>query len=140
MGENGGDEIRCGLLDWGGVMHGNIPNCIGNGYMGAEPEVFAEHERKVVECFCDEYEKICGFRFDVDNIYMGMKIAQGAVLFGCCANIGMLLRLYKKDEWATIKGRKDKKVDENFLIRCYFVQIHLWLRMWGTKANPYEQF
>jgi hypothetical protein len=133
-------ESRCGLLDWGGVAHGNIPTCLGNGWMGSEPEVFEEHEDKLVDLFIDEYEKISGFRFDHDDLLTCIQLAQAAVFYGCCANIGMCLRIFKRDEWAKMKGRKDPKIDENFLLRCYFVQIHLWLKMWGLKCCPYNYF
>jgi len=133
-------EVKCGLLDWGGISHNTIPSCLGNGWMGAEPEVMEEHEEKLVQLFIDEYAKITGFKFDLEDLRMSMKLAQCAVYYGCCANIGMLLRIFKRDEWKTIKGRKDPKIDENFLLRCYFVQIHLWLKMWNMKISPYNFF
>mmetsp|Transcript_42499 Transcript_42499/g.95975 ORF Transcript_42499/g.95975 Transcript_42499/m.95975 type:complete len:589 (-) Transcript_42499:77-1843(-) len=133
-------EVRCGLLDWGGISHGSIPGCIGNGWIGAEPEVMEEHEEKLVTFFVDEYERTTGFRFDVQDLRMAMKLSQAAVYYGCCANIGMLLRIFKRDEWKTIKGRKDPRIDENFLLRCYFVQIHIWLKMWNLKISPYKAF
>jgi hypothetical protein len=133
-------ETQCGLLDWGGVNFNNIPTCIGNGWMGAEPEVMEEHEKKLVELFCDEYEKASGFRFDADHMHLCLKLSQCVVFYGCCANIGMCLRIFKKDEWGKMKGRKDPRIDENFLLRCYFVQVHLWLKMWGLKNGPYKFF
>mmetsp|Transcript_74918 Transcript_74918/g.231431 ORF Transcript_74918/g.231431 Transcript_74918/m.231431 type:complete len:628 (+) Transcript_74918:2-1885(+) len=133
-------QTLCGLLDWGGVSHSTIPGCLGNGWIGAEPEVMEEHEEKLIQLFVDEYEKVTGFRFDPDDLRMNMKLAQCCVLYGCCANIGMLLRIYKKDEWKTMKGRKDPRIDENFLNRCYFVQIHLWLKMWQLRCSPYNFF
>merc|ERR1712187_528690 len=120
--KNAAGEVQCGLLDFGGVYSGSIPNCLGNGWMGAEPEVMEEHEEKLVQIFVDEYAKATGFRFDCKDIHTGLKLAQGNVLYGCGANIGMCLRTYKRDEWATIKGREDPRVDANFLMRCYFVQ------------------
>jgi len=133
-------EVKCGLLDWGGIFFGNIPTCLGNGWMGAEPEVFAEHEEKLLQLFVDEYEKCAGFRFDVDDLYLNVKLAQCVVFYGCCANIGMCLRLHKRDEWATMTGRKDPRIDENFLLRCYFVQVYLWFKMWGLSNAPYRFF
>merc|ERR1711862_585064 len=53
--------VQCGLLDWGGVNLGNIPTCLGNGWMGAEPEVMEEHEDQLVKLFVAEYEKATGF-------------------------------------------------------------------------------
>jgi len=133
-------QTVCGLLDWGGISHGTIPGCLGNGWMGAEPEVMEEHEEKLVQLFVDEYEKITGFRFDVGDMRMNMKLSQACVLYGCFANIGMLLRIYKRDEWKTMKGRKDPRIDENFLNRCYFVQLVLWMKMWQLKCCPYNFF
>lgn len=133
-------ETCAGLLDWGGVSHQNIPTCIGNSWMGAEPEVMEEHEEKLVKVFVDEFEKVSGYRFDEEHLLICLKLAQASVFYGCCANIGMLLRIKKKDEWAKIKGRKDPQIDENFLMRCYFVQIHLWIKMWGLKNSPYKYF
>lgn len=133
-------EVQCGLLDWGGISHANIPTCLGNGWMGAEPEVMEEHEEKLIQLFVDEYEKVTGFRFDCEHLHMCMKLAQCAVFYGCCANIGMCLRIFKRDVWRTITGRKDPKIDENFLLRCYWVQVYLWLKMWGLKNSPYKYF
>jgi len=133
-------EVVCGLLDWGGVNHSTITSCLGNGWIGAEPEVFVEHEEKIVQCFVDEFCKACEMKFDVEDLLMHIKCTQGSVFYGCCANIGMLLRIHKKDEWKTMKGRMDPRIDENFLLRCYFVQIHLWLKLWQTKSGPYPWF
>jgi len=133
-------ETQCGLLDWGGVNHGTIPNCLGNGWMGAEPEVMEEHEANLVKVFVDEYERVSGFRLDEEDLLLYLKLSQAVVLYGVCANIGMLLRTYKKDEWKTIKGRNDPRIDENFLMRCYFVQILLFLKMWTLKNSPYIYF
>lgn len=133
-------EIRCGLLDWGGVNVGNIPTCLGNGWMGAEPEIMKDHEKALVQLFCDEYEKVSGFKFDVEHMLTCLKLAQAAVFYGCCANIGMCLRIFKRDEWAKMKGRKDPRIDENFLLRCYWVQVYLWMKMWGQTNSPYIYF
>merc|ERR1712032_911633 len=123
-----------------GVSASNIPTCIGNAWMGAEPEVMEEHEEKLVKLFVDEYEKATGFRFDCDDLRMNVKLAQCSVFYGCCANIGMCLRIFKRDVWATMTGRKDPRIDENFLLRCYWVQVYLWLKMWGLKNSPYLFF
>lgn len=138
--KNQAGEVQCGLLDWGGVSHSNIPTCIGNGWMGAEPEVMAEHEEKLIKLFIDEYALVTGFIFDLEDLFMNMKLAQCSVFFGCLANVGTALRILKKDEWAKIKGRKDPRIDENFLLRCYWVQVYLWWKMWGMKNSPYLFF
>jgi len=132
-------DMECGLLDWGGVSHGCIPACIGNGWMGAEPLVMDEHEEKLVRLFIDEYEKIAGFRFDFDDLYMHIKMSQACVFYGCCANLGMLLRIIPRAEWKNVKNRYDKRIDDNFLIRCYFVQVEMYLGMW-KKRSPYAAF
>jgi hypothetical protein len=132
--------LQCGLLDWGGVQHGSIPNCLGNGWIGMEPETMTEHEEKLVKVFIDEYEKVTGFSFDFDDLMMGTKLAHAHVLYGCFANVGMLYRIQKKAEWGTIKGRTDPKIDENFLCRCYFVQMVLIVKGWGMKCCPKPYF
>jgi len=131
--------LQCGLLDWGGVSHGTIPNCLANGWMGAEAEVMDEHETKLIRFFIDEYEKVTGEKLDFDDVHMHVKLGHAIVLFGCCANIGMLYRIFKKDEWPSIKGRKDPRINNNFLSRCYFVQIELFLAMF-KKRSPYKAF
>merc|ERR1719201_2404876 len=108
--------------------------------MGSEPELFAEHEEKLVKLFVDEYEQATGFRFDCEHLHLCIKLAQGAVFYGCCANLGRCLQIHKKDVWSTMTGRKDPRIDENFLLRCYFVQVWLWLKMWGLPNSPYLAF
>lgn len=129
--------VQCGLLDWGGASYSSIPNCIGNGWIGAEPEVMEEHEEKLVKLFVDEYANATGVRFDCADLLLQIKLAQAAVFYGCCANVGMCMRILKKEEWSTVTGRKDPRVDQNFLLRCYFVQVYLFLKMWGLKNSPY---
>lgn len=131
--------VQCGLLDWGGVSHSTIPGCLGNGWMGGEPEVMDEHEEKLVQCFIDEYEKVTGTRLDLDDLYMLVKLAQAVTLYGCCANIGMLLRTIKKEDWKKVTSRKESKINNNFLMRCYFVQIEMFLGMW-KKRSPYKSY
>lgn len=132
-------EMECGLLDWGATNHGSIPIVIGNGWMGAEPEVMAEHEERLVQVFLDEYEKVTGVRFDFDDLIMHIKLAQASVLFGCCANVGTLLRIIKRGDWKDVKDRYDPKINENFLVRCYYVQVELFLGMWKSRS-PYRYF
>merc|ERR1712007_287119 len=136
---NTAGNIECGLLDWGGVQHGSIPVCMGNGWMGAEAHVMSEIEGPLIRLFIDEYEKMSGFRFDFDDLRMHIKLAQATALFGCCANIGMLLRIIRTNEWKDVQCRSDPRIDENFLIRCYYVQIELFLGMWRMNS-PYEYF
>jgi len=47
--------------------------------------------------------------------------------------------LMKKDAWKDIKDRRDKRVDNAFLIRCYYVQLVLFLGMW-RRRSPYAMF
>jgi len=131
--------VKCGLLDWGGASCGSMASCIGNGWIGMETEVADEHEEKLVKVFIDEYEKVTGFRLDFDDLYMHIKLAHATVIYGCCANVGMLLRCIDKASWKDIKGRTDPRIDELFLARCYFVQLEMLLGMW-KKRSPYKVF
>eukprot|EP00747_Dinoflagellata_sp_TGD_P034088 gnl/TRDRNA2_/TRDRNA2_137045_c0_seq1.p1 gnl/TRDRNA2_/TRDRNA2_137045_c0~~gnl/TRDRNA2_/TRDRNA2_137045_c0_seq1.p1 ORF type:complete len:695 (+),score=163.53 gnl/TRDRNA2_/TRDRNA2_137045_c0_seq1:104-2086(+) len=133
------NSMQCGLLDWGGVAHGSIPICLGNGWMGAESDMMDEHEMNLVKTFCAEYEVVNGVKLDCDDVHMQMKLAQASVFYGCCANIGMLLRTIPKDQWKSVKGRLDPKINDNFLMRCYYVQIELFLGMWKNRS-PYKAF
>jgi len=51
----------------------------------------------------------------------------------------MLIRIIKSSDWKDIKDRFDPRVDHNFLVRCYFVQVELFLGMW-KKRSPYKFF
>jgi len=107
--------------------------------MGAEAGVMDEHESKLIRLFIDEYEKVTSVRLDFDDMILHVKLSHAIVLFGCCANIGMLYRIFKKDEWPSIKGRHDSRINNTFLTRCYFVQIELFLGMF-KKRSPYASF
>merc|ERR1712066_643012 len=98
-----------------------------------------EHEEKLAKFFLDEYAKAGGDKLNYDDFFMHLKITHGAVFFGCMANIGMLKRIYKTQDWKDIKDRKDKKIDNLFLVRCYMVQVELYLAMW-RKRSPYPHF
>lgn len=132
-------QVQAGLLDMGGISVGNAPNCMANGWIGAESEMMDEHEEGLVKAFLEEYERHGGPKLDFDEFHLHVKLAHGAVFFGCMANIGMLKRTIKKDEWAGIKDRKDTKIDNLFLARCYMVQVELYLGMW-RKRSPYKAF
>lgn len=132
-------DVSCGLLDWGIVMHGSMANCMAGGWMGGEPEVMDEHEEKLLVYFIDEYEKITGVKLDFDDLLMHFRLARVLTLYGCCANIGTLLRTIKKDDWKKVKDRFDPKINDNFLMRCYFVQVEMLLAMWA-KRSPYQAF
>lgn len=128
--------MQCGLLDWGGVFPGSIPNCIGNGWMGAETCMMDEHEEKLLRFFIDEFEKVTGLRFDFEDLWMHVKLAQGLVLPGCCCNTQ---RIRGTVDWKKVRSRKDPQINDNFLGRCYFVQMELFLGMW-RKRSPYAAF
>jgi len=126
----------CGLLDWGGVFPGSIPNCIGNGWIGAETDMMDEHEGKLLQCFVDEFRKETGVSLDVNDLWMHVKLAQATVLPGCCINTQ---RIRGTIDWKRVKSRRDAAVNDNFLGRCYFVQMELFLGMW-RKRSPYPAF
>merc|ERR1719195_1329068 len=113
--------------------------CMANGWIGAESEMMDEHEEKLTKYFLEQFERVGGGKLDYDDFYMHLKIIHGAVFFGCMANIGMLKRIIKVDEWKNIKDRKDKQIDNLFLARCYMVQVELYLAMW-RKRSPYQAF
>jgi len=130
-------KVEAGLLDWGGCSHQSIPTCVGMAWIGAEGDLMDEHEEKLVQFLIDEYEKTTGVKLDFQHLHMCIKLAQGSIMPGCCANIGMLLRIFQKTEWAGMKNRFDDKINSNFLARCYFVQIELFFAMWKKRA-PYK--
>lgn len=132
-------KVQAGLLDFGGISLGSMPNCMANGWIGAEAEMMDEHEEKLTKYFLDEYERAGGAKLDYEDFYMHLKLAHGAVYFGCMANIGMLKRIIKVDEWKDIKDRKDTRIDNLFLARCYMVQVELYMAMW-RKRSPYKAF
>jgi hypothetical protein len=131
--------MQCGLLDWDGATQIPMPQCLGNAWMGAESDMMDEHEEKLIKLFLDEYKKASGEELDFDTFYMCFKLSQVCVMYGCFANLGVLHRLVTKEEWKGIKDRFDPKVDGQFLTRCYFVQVELFLAMW-RKRNPYAQW
>lgn len=137
---NDSGDMQCGLLDWGGVSHSNIPFCLANGWIGPEVDVFDEHEAKLVQLFIDEYQRVTGFKIDFADLYMQIKLSQAAVLPGCCANLGSMLRnVIQTKDWKDVKDRFDPRIDHNFLARCYFVQVELFLGMWKNRS-PYKYF
>jgi len=136
--QNEEGQTQAGLIDLG-MAFMPMPVCLANAWIGAEPEMMDEHEEKLTRLFQEQYEQAGGFKLDYDNLYMHVKLAHAAVLYGCCANIGMLLRIVGKDEWKGIKDRKDPKIDNLFLARCYMVQIEMFLAMW-RKRSPYKHF
>mmetsp|Transcript_75622 Transcript_75622/g.200613 ORF Transcript_75622/g.200613 Transcript_75622/m.200613 type:complete len:200 (+) Transcript_75622:1-600(+) len=137
--KNAAGDIRCGLIDFGMTQYNSMTSCIGNGWMGAEYDMLDEHEEGLVKCFIDCYHTETGVRFDYDDFYMHVKLTQAIVFYGCCVNVRWLYTLMKKDAWKDIKDRRDKRVDNAFLIRCYYVQLVLFLGMW-RRRSPYAMF
>jgi len=132
-------KMAAGLLDWDGCTMMPMPQCVGNAWMGAEPDMLDEHEEKLLKHFLDEYKKASGEELDYDSFYMCYQLSQVCVMYGCFANLGVLHRLIAKDQWKDIKDRFDQKVDGQFLVRCYLVQVELFLAMW-RRRNPYPQW
>mmetsp|Transcript_41747 Transcript_41747/g.73422 ORF Transcript_41747/g.73422 Transcript_41747/m.73422 type:complete len:649 (+) Transcript_41747:22-1968(+) len=131
--------MQSGILDWDGAQNMPMPTCLGNAWMGSESDTFDEHEEKLVVYFLDEYKKASGEELDKDTFYMCLKLAQASVMYGCFSNLGVLHRLVKADEWKDIKDRYDPKVDGQFLTRCYYVQVELFLAMFKNRS-PYPFF
>lgn len=137
---DGEGNVQCGLLDFGGVGFMPIPTAIANGWIGAESDMMDEHEERLIQAFIDEYAKITGFRFDHQDLWMHIKLAHATVLPGCCANVGTLIsKAVDPKDWPRITSRRDPLIDDNFLARCYFVQIEMFLAMW-KKRSPYPAF
>ena len=83
------------------------------------------------------HEKVTGFRFDCDDLLMNLKLAQCTVFYGCCANVGMCLRIFKKEEWANMKGRKEVSPHITGCItrsKAGYISIHIQL---GSYALMY---
>jgi len=130
---------HCGLLDWGGCSHGSMPGCLANGWIGAEPSMLDEHEEKLSGFFVDEYAKVTGVVLDVEDFYMHVKLAHACVFFGCCANVRWCRSLLTPEEWMSVTDRFNRQIDDNFLLRCYFVQLEMFLGMW-QRRSPYESW
>lgn len=127
-------DMQAGLLDFGGIGHNAIPNCVANGWIGAEVDMMDEHEQKLTHFFIDEFEKASGNKLSFDEFYLHLKLAHGCVLFGCFANARWLKNIMKPEEWKSIKTRKDRKIDDIFLVRVYFVQVEMFLGMWKKRS------
>jgi len=136
---NEAGEMQCGLLDWDGVSFSAMPSCLGNAWMGAEADTMTEHEEKLVRYFVDEYRKASGEQLHFETFYMCFKMSQAAVMYGCMANLGQLRRLVPPAAWKDIKDRYDPKVDAQFITRCYYVQVELFLAMW-RNCSPYPHW
>merc|ERR1712032_1596885 len=91
-----------------------------------------------------EFFSLCHPNAQVDNAFYWKsetgEIQCGLLDWGGVMASNIPTRIFKRDVWGTIKSRKDPRIDENFLLRCYWVQVYLWLKMWGLKNSPYIFF
>eukprot|EP00913_Durusdinium_trenchii_P026741 g25084.t1 len=74
-------------------------------------------------------DRVTGVNLDRKLLWQNYKICQAGGIAGCCANVQWCLRLMDKSTWKTIPNRFDKRIDDTFLLRCYFVQVELILAL-----------
>ncbi|CAK9076325.1 unnamed protein product [Durusdinium trenchii] len=135
----GQSGLEAGIIDWGGASFAPLSMTLGGAWLGAEPSFLLQHEEKLLQCFADEYHEVTGVNLDRKLLWQNYKICQAGGIAGCCANVQWCLRLMDKSTWKTIPNRFDKRIDDTFLLRCYFVQVELILALLHERS-PYPAF
>mmetsp|Transcript_50563 Transcript_50563/g.110353 ORF Transcript_50563/g.110353 Transcript_50563/m.110353 type:complete len:735 (-) Transcript_50563:196-2400(-) len=114
-------EMDAGIIDWGGF--GPRPIC--QGFLGSitscEGDMLFEHEVGYMRCFCDEYLRESGIRFDFMELLRQWHLCYSCMyLLSMSVNIEQeIFRQVPREEWATIKSLNDPRVIGNWNTRCY---------------------
>lgn len=137
--KNESGVLECGLIDWGGASFAPVSFTLAGSWIGAEPGFLLEHEQKLLRFFADEYREVTNVELDFEQLYQNFKLCQAAGIAGCCANVQWCMRLLEKSKWKEIPNRFDKRIDDTFLLRCYFVQLEFILALLQERS-PYRAF
>lgn len=138
---DGDGVVQCGMLDWGGCSHMPMTRSLAGCWIAAEPALMDEYEDGLLRCFLDEYEKCCGLKLDYDEMTLHLRLGYIDIHVGNCASVRWCQQITKREGWAwkDIADRYDGKIDDGFMMRCYYVQTEYFLGMW-KKRNPYPYF
>lgn len=130
------DELKVGLLDWGGVGQLSIAQAISGMLMMPEPEVHVRLVHDVINIFIDEYFAHGGLRLDAEELLFQYKasVYSTAIWMIVTFMVDFLFK-FSEQEYKTMKDRFDSRLQESGLSSA-IVWIDNMLREWLEEFTP----
>eukprot|EP00439_Symbiodinium_sp_Y106_P002320 s4517_g1.t1 len=106
-------NLDCGVLDWGGFGSGCLGHKIWWYLNCSEWQPIQEHLGHYVDTFIQSYRASGGPALDRDRLLLMVKLTSLGNLFFMVSAVPDCLRQCPAKEWASIKDRRDPRIDEN---------------------------
>ncbi|CAE7205261.1 CPK2, partial [Symbiodinium natans] len=105
--------LHCGVLDWGGFGAGCLGHKIWWYLNCSEWQPIQDHLGHYVDTFISAYRDAGGPELDRDRLLHMVKLTSLGNLYFMVSAVPDCLRQCPAKEWATIKDRRDPRIDEN---------------------------
>lgn len=127
-----GDDVRCGLMDWGCVSQMNVAMAIWGSLSGAETGLWDDHLEALLEMFCAEVRSAGGPALDA------VVVRRHLVLYACLMGVSWLLdvpALLRKrlPDIGQHTTREDPRIKNDEGVRAPLQMLTNVLNLWETR-------
>lgn len=128
-----GDELRCGLMDWGCVSQMNVAMAIWGALSGAETDLWDDHLDALLASFCDEVRGSGGPKLDPAGLRR--QLVMYATLMGITwlLDVPALLRKRIPDIGPQMT-RTDERIRNDEGVRAPLQMLTNVLNVWQTRG------
>lgn len=125
----GGDNLHCGLMDWGGVGQMNVAMALWGAMSGAETSMWDHHLDDLVSLFAAQVRRCGGPLLDADVITRNLMLYVALMGVTWLLNVPALLRIRVPD-LTGVTSRLDPRVKEDEGVRAPLQMLTNMLNLW----------
>jgi len=125
-----------GLFDWGGCGYFNYPSVFLGCVTTMLPDIFIEHEENLFKCFANEFSRYGGGEIDAEELILRTQLMYAQGMIGVCINLqGYALVSTPREEWATIRDKKDDRIMGRWDTRCHALAAEQQMTVWRRSKH-----
>ncbi|CAL1161109.1 unnamed protein product [Cladocopium goreaui] len=106
-------KLCCGVLDWGGFGQSCLGHKLWWYFNCSEFELLKDHFEHFLKTFIDSYHESGGPKLDLQTLERMVKLTCLQNLSVMVAAVPDCLRQIPAQDWASVKDRKDWRIDDN---------------------------
>jgi hypothetical protein len=127
-----GDELHCGLMDWGCVGQMNVAMALWGAMSGAETELWDDHLDELLLLFTDEIRRCGGPDLGLPELRRQVMLYVGIMTVAWLLDIPALIRKRFGDAAATLT-RTDPPIRDDESVRAPLQMLTNALNLWDTQ-------
>jgi len=130
------NELKVGLLDWGGAGQMSIAQALSGMLMMPDPDLYLQLRRDVIETFITEYAQNGGLKLDMEKLILQYKASVFSTAIGTIiAFVVDYLPQFSDDEYKAMRNRFDRRLQESEMSSA-IIWIDNMLREWLDEPTP----